>query len=113
MRGKAFYRPPNSGPVVKRPDGYLSEWAPEHPRAHAGRVLQHILVMEQKLGHPMADDEEVHHVNGIRDDNRPENLEVMKKGEHQRHHNHLRYGGKGSPDGDQEEDHRQEGRSVG
>ena len=32
--------------------------------------------MEEKIGRKLADDEHVHHMNGIRDDNRPENLEL-------------------------------------
>ncbi len=50
--------------------------APGHPRATSGPyVFEHILVAEDLLGRYLHDGETVHR-NGVRDDNRPENLEL-------------------------------------
>lgn len=58
-------------------NGYATVYEPTHPNAMAqGRVREHIKVMSEILGRPLTRDERVHHLNGVRYDNRPENLEL-------------------------------------
>lgn len=63
--------------------GYVLCKSPEHPRADVhGYVPEHTLIMEALIGRYLAEDEVVHHINRKRWDNAPENLQLMKKGEH-------------------------------
>lgn len=65
------------GGVTTDPEGYVWEWCPDDPRAKNGRYMrQHVLVMERHLGRKLRRGEFVHHINGIRSDNRIENLEL-------------------------------------
>lgn len=73
----------NGRPAVRDHAGYIRVWEPDHPNAFRnGWVLEHRLVMEQVLGRYLTTGEHVHHINGQKWDNRPENLAVLGHSEH-------------------------------
>lgn len=74
---QAFRKEQAVGRRKTTPDGYVIERQPDHPDAQgAGWIMVHRLVMEEMMGRRLDSDESVHHKNGVRDDNRPENLEL-------------------------------------
>ena len=74
------------GGIIKDKFGYIQIWMPEHPNSKIGRgksyIHEHRLVMSKHLNRPLTKDEFVHHRNGVKDDNRIENLEIMTKKVH-------------------------------
>lgn len=71
------------GGKIKDKMGYIQIWKPEHPNARMkGYVHEHRLVMSEYLKRPLNSWEFVHHRNGVKDDNRIENLELMTTHNH-------------------------------
>ena len=70
-----------NGGKFRDSEGYIHIKSYDHPyRDKENYVREHRLVMEKVLGRYLKPKEVVHHINEIVDDNRPENLEVLKSG---------------------------------
>lgn len=68
-------------------EGYVFIKQTGHPRAtREGFVKRAVLVFEGVIGRKLSRQEHLHHINGVRDDDRPENLVIMTNSEHARLH---------------------------
>lgn len=70
-----------SSGVSQKPRGYVV-----YTTGPNKGLTVHKVAMEEFMGRPLAKGEIVHHINGIRSDNRIENLALMSAGDHQRLH---------------------------
>jgi len=69
---------------------YVNIKKPGHPFAGSdGYVRRSILVWEKANGRPFPEGKEPHHLNGIKTDDRPENIQPLTHAEHTSLHRHL------------------------
>lgn len=58
-------------------EGYVQLYIPSHPNSKSnGYIREHRVVMEEKLNRFLEKNENVHHINGNKQDNHPNNLEL-------------------------------------
>ena len=63
--------------------GYILIHKPEHPRANkVGLIFEHIVVWEQTHGKLIPKGWQIHHLNGITNDNRQQNLVALPDKKH-------------------------------
>jgi len=67
--------------------GYIQIWKPDHHFAsRRGYVMEHRLVWEEHHNAVLLPWAEIHHKNGVRDDNSIENLQAIDRSKHNLHH---------------------------
>lgn len=90
----------NKVKAVRILNGYRVIYRPEHPRAMQnecwkGYVYEHIVVAEKYNGAPLREDEIIHHLDGVRDNNQYTNLLILTQKQHGKLHAWLNAGAPG------------------
>lgn len=92
-RGKVFKESKYGGHTKIHQSGHIRVYKPNHINATKdGYVFEHILAYEE-ANNCIVDRNThvVHHINGIKTDNRIENLQLMTKSEHMRYHATIKH----------------------
>ena len=91
-----------NGGMFKNPKGYVFVYAPGHPssKSSGGRYVKRaVMIAVAALGRPLRNREAVHHINGIKDDDRNCNLLICTNSYHAwLHHKMRRVGWRPTPE---------------
>ena len=64
-------------------EGYILVYSKNHHRAtNTGYVKRCVLIIEEQLSRLLSHEENIHHINGKKDDDRIENLQLLTNSEH-------------------------------
>ena len=74
-----MYAPRGSGTIDNNGYRVITKRGHQNCKSKKGHIFEHTYFMSEHLGRPLAKHESVHHRNGIRHDNRIENLELWSK----------------------------------
>lgn len=84
-RSKSGAESPRWKGGIKECRQYRYVYKPEHPRADKhGYIAEHILIWEETHQKALPKSYIVHHINGIKKDNRPENLIALRQDKHEK-----------------------------
>ena len=89
LRNNPQIHPSWKGGKMVDKSGYILIFKPKHPFSNKlGYIRKHRLIAEKILGRYLTKQEVIHHINKIKDDNRPENLYLFPNGsEHRKNDN--------------------------
>ena len=85
-KGHIPYNKGTARKIFKSTQGYIFVYKPKHPFCNKQYYIKRArLVMEKMLNRYLKSREVVHHINGIKDDDRPKNLQLFKSNSEHRH----------------------------
>ncbi len=80
----------NGGHNAGTGSGWINQKGYREIKVNGVTKKEHRVIMEAHIGRALLPNEDVHHINGVKTDNRISNLEIIDHSKHTLHHNSLR-----------------------